>query len=306
MHQLQEIPPQNLAHIPPESVWLANFTSPQTKKTYRNAVGQFFAFVGVSHSLELKNVSTAHLIAWRETLQQGGASPRTINNKLSAVSSLFKYLCQAQYIPVNPAENVKRLRVNQSTVETPVLTAEQARKLLDSVEGESLKAWRDRALLHSLLYTGCRITEVTTLRVKDFLEDNGYFVLDFTVKGGKKNRVAIHQELQIALRFYLAKSDHAHETESPLFLPVKPQGVRKRITSRQLNKLFHQYRKKAGLPDTITPHSTRATFITNALEQKCPIEAVQKSVAHANISTTQAYDKREMHYRESASFKVHY
>jgi site-specific recombinase XerC len=56
----------------------------------------------------------------------------------------------------------------------------------------------------------------------------------------------------------------------------------------------------------VTPHSTRATFITEALENNCPIEAVQRSVGHKKISTTQMYDKRHRKHRDSASFFVKY
>jgi integrase len=56
--------------------------------------------------------------------------------------------------------------------------------------------------------------------------------------------------------------------------------------------------------DGVTPHSARATFITQALENNCPIEAVQKTVGHSQIKTTQMYDKRIARYRESASFAV--
>lgn len=294
------------SNLPPEAVWLANFTSPQTRKAYKTSVLQFLAFAGLEHSEQLPSVTPAHLIAWREQLRTDGASPRTINNKISALSSLYKYLCEQQHTATNPAEGVKRLKVNQNTVETPVLTAQQVRLMLDSTRGDTLKAVRDRAILHTLFYAGCRIAEVSSLQVKNFLQDNGYFVLDFTVKGGKNNRVAIHQELQNALYQYLRKSGHGEDAESPLFRPVKPSGIRKPLSLRALDKIFHGYRQKAGLPRTITPHSARATLITNALENNCPIEAVQKSVGHSHITTTQAYDKREQHYRDSASFKVSY
>jgi site-specific recombinase XerC len=56
----------------------------------------------------------------------------------------------------------------------------------------------------------------------------------------------------------------------------------------------------------VRSHSARATFITEALERKCPIEAVQESVGHRHISTTKMYDKRKLSYRESASFVVQY
>jgi len=62
----------------------------------------------------------------------------------------------------------------------------------------------------------------------------------------------------------------------------------------------------AGLPLGVTLHSACATFITEALDRKCPIEAVQASVGHAHIGTTKMYDKRTLHYRESASFAVQY
>jgi site-specific recombinase XerC len=56
----------------------------------------------------------------------------------------------------------------------------------------------------------------------------------------------------------------------------------------------------------VTPYSARVTFITEALDRKCPIEAVQASVGHSHIATTKMYDKRKPHYRESASFAVQY
>jgi site-specific recombinase XerC len=130
--------------------------------------------------------------------------------------------------------------------------------------------------------------------------------LDFIIKGGKRNRLAIHQELQLALRDYLEASGHGGERDSPLFLAVQRRELRKPLTSRQVSKLFHHYAKQAGLPIGVTPHSARATFITEALDRKCPIEAVQASVGHSHIATTKMYDKRKLHYRESASFAVQY
>ncbi len=70
--------------------------------------------------------------------------------------------------------------------------------------------------------------------------------------------------------------------------------------------MFHRHARDAGRPLGVTPHSARATFITEALDRKCPIEAVQASIGHRHIATTKMYDKRTLHYRESASFAVRY
>ncbi len=83
------------------------------------------------------------------------------------------------------------------------------------------------------------------------------------------------------------------------------------ITGKKLNysaveELFRKYKNRCGLPDGVTAHSARATFITEALRNNCALEDVQASVAHADISTTRMYDKRVRGYKESASFKVHF
>ena len=295
-----------LAALPEEAVWLANFVSPRTKRTYQAAVQGFIAFHGLQSSDALRAIGQSHLIAWREHLIQTGSSPRTVQNRLAAVSSLFKHLCEKQVATRNPVAGVRRPRVNARRVEAAVLTPEQVRRLLHAPPEDILKGLRDRAILHVLFYTGCRVSEVTTLQVRDFFEDAGYWVLDFVVKGGQRHRLAIHHELQLAVRTYLTHSGHGAERDAPLFLAVPRRERRKPLTSRQVSKLFHRYAHEAGLPLGVTPHSARATFITEALDRKCPIEAVQASVGHRHIATTKMYDKRTLHYRESASFAVRY
>lgn len=297
---------QPFAALSEEAIWLANFVSSQTQRTYQTALRNFIAFHGFQSLKQLRAVNPGHLIAWRERLIQSGASPRTVQNRLAAVSSLFRHLCDCQTADRNPAANVKRPCVNAHRVETAVLSLEQVRQLLCAPPSDSLQGLRDRAILHVLFYTGCRISEVTTLQVKDFFEDAGYWVLDFKLKGGRRNRVAIHYELQLALRAYLAQSGHNADRESPLFQTTSRNKRYNPLTSRQMNKRFHYYAQKVGLPLNVTPHSARATFITEALDRKCPIEAVQASVGHRRITTTQMYDKRKLHYRESASFVVQY
>lgn len=296
----------SLTVIPEESVWLANFVSPRTRRTYQAAIQDLIAFHDLRSSEELHAIAPSHLIAWREHLIQSGASPRTVRNRLAAVSSLFQHLCERQIATHNPVAGIKRPKIDASRVEAVALTPEQVRRLLHTPASDTLKGIRDRAILHVLFYTGCRISEVTRLQVKDFFEDAGYWILDFILKGGRRNRVAIHQELQLALRNYLATSGHGNEREYPLFLAARRREQYTALTSRQVNKLFHHHAHTAGLSLGITPHSARATFITEALDRKCPIEAVQASVGHRHITTTKMYDKRKLHYRESASFSVRY
>ncbi len=292
--------------VPHESVWLANFISDRTKRAYKNAVTEFTAFHGITNPNQLRIVDQAHVIAWRDALIKANASEKTINSRISAISSLFKHLCEKQAAKRNPTVGVKRPKVDMDRVKTPVITVEQVRKMLDAPDTRRLKGIRDKAILSVLFYTGCRVAEVSSLKVKDFYEDAGYQVLDFTVKGGKRNMLAVNQELTIALRHYLDETRHENDRAAPLILSVIRPWIKKPLDPRQLNNIFHHYAKIVALPKGVTPHSARATFITRALDRNCPIEAVQRSVGHAKIVTTQMYDKRLLKHRESASFAVNY
>ena len=302
----QNIQQVNLSLVPAESVWLANFISERTRNTYQTAVKEFLSYCDIKTLEQLREVNQAHLIAFRDMLISGGASPATVQNRLAALSSLFKHLCEQQVIRFNPTTGVRRPKGNHDQVKAALLTRNQVRALLDAPNTKTLTGLRDRAILHVLFYTGCRRAEVCSLSVRDFYEDGGYKVLNFLVKGGKRNVVAVHQEIKVAIESYLAVSGHGEKALNPLFMPVKNADQIRFLSTRQINHLFKRYLRKAMLPDHITPHSARATFTTEALSQGTPIEAVQKTVGHSHIATTKMYDKRNLTHRESASFRVNY
>ena len=108
------------------------------------------------------------------------------------------------------------------------------------------------------------------------------------------------------MRASLARSGHGAERESPRFLAAPRRERRKPLTRRPASTRFHRYAREAGLPLGITPHRARATFLTEALDRNCPIEAVQANIGHRPVATTQRDDPRTLHDRERASFAVRY
>lgn len=303
---------ETLSLVPESSVWLANFVSRRTRLTYHRAIRDFVSFSGMKSENDWSKINQAHVIAWRQTMTKKTASGRTINTNLSALSSLFKHLCEHQAATKNPVIGIQRSKVNNDRVQTPVITAQQVRAMLDAPDSPTvkpqslLKKLRDKALLSTLLYTGSRVAELCSLKVKDFYEDAGYWVLDFTVKGGKKNKVAIHPELKLVLTEYLEFAGHGDEKDSPLLLAIQKSNLRRHLNPSQINRIWYKYSLIASLPKGTTPHTARATFITEALENNCPIEAVQATVGHARVSTTQMYDKRLLKHRQSASLAIQY
>src|SRR5712691_622030 len=84
---------QTLADVPPELAWFANLTNPNTRRAYRQDIRDFQAFTGLSRPEEFRDVTRAHVIAWREQLVTQELANDTIRRKLAALSSLYAYLC---------------------------------------------------------------------------------------------------------------------------------------------------------------------------------------------------------------------
>lgn len=315
MHPINAIAPliskaknKQILSIPEESLWLENYISHSTKKTYKNAVISFAKFAKVKDFEEFIKTNQALVLSWRNELIESGASNRTINNKLSALSSLFDHLCDKQLVQTNPVKGLKRPKVNQKKIKTPSLTPEQVQTILSLPDTSKNRELRDWALLHVLFYTGCREGAIHKLKIGDFYLRSGYFVLDIHEKGEQENVVAIHHKLQAALRYYLANIEHGNEQHSPMFLNSRPKDNRTPLSTINIRYIFKKYLKKAAIPnyEKYSVHSARATFITEALRNNCPVEDVQKTVTHANVSTTLMYDTRSHEPAKSASFKVDY
>ncbi len=293
-----------LGMVPKSVEWLRNFNSPETKRKYAAFVKEFAKFARIENEADLVRIEPIHLIAWRDEMKNNNASNRTINVKISAVSSLYDYLCKKQVLKDNPAVNVKRKNVNRKKVETRTITNRQARKMIDAPNQETMTGLRDAVIMHIFFYTGCRIAEISRLKVKDYYIDHKYKVLDLTLKGDKRNAVAIHPEVVIVIDKYLERQGHGNEADSPLVLAAKRAELRRHLTPKQINQIFHKYAKIVKLPKGVTPHTPRATLATDLFKQGVHPKHIQNLLGHSDISTTMMYDKSTAEYRDSGSFKA--
>lgn len=138
---------QVLADVPPEAKWLTNLDSVGTKRICRIDIREFMTFVGIRAAADFQTVTCAHVIAWRDELQERALAGATIRRKLTGLSSLFEQLCDSNSITHNPAKGVKRPKAESYDGKTPAPAAHQVRALPAAPQGDSLKAKRDRAIL---------------------------------------------------------------------------------------------------------------------------------------------------------------
>jgi integrase/recombinase XerD len=144
-HSLTRAQFEQLADVPPEEEWLANITNLKTRRAYKEDVREFIAFTALQDYMALCSVGRSHVIAWRKDMERRGLAPSTVRRKLSALSSLFDYLCERNAVTGNPVDGVKRPMANGNEGSTPALGDAQARKLLEAPPADTLKGVRDRA-----------------------------------------------------------------------------------------------------------------------------------------------------------------
>lgn len=125
------------------------------------------AFAGIAQAEVFSLVKPSHLIARRNQLEDRTREASTIRRKLSAIASLFEYLCESNAVPFNSADGVKRPNQGINEGKSPALGDEQAKAILDPPPAETLKGLRDRAIPSILLFHGLRRAELCSLRVGD-------------------------------------------------------------------------------------------------------------------------------------------
>lgn len=290
-----------------ENTWLANFSSVNTKDSYKRAVASFIATLSINNPDELYATQQSHVIAWRGSMEKANLSQATIANRLSALSSLFRVLTDQQLCSSNPVTGVKRPKTGNGGIgsgKSPSLTRQQVRTMLDAPNQYTDKGVRDRALLHIYFYTGARCSEPGKLKVKDLSFDREYSTLNFTIKGNKRNTIAIHPECHSALTQHIERSGIADQPDAYLFTAMYNGKPGHPLSRKQCWTLFNTYAMKAGLPDGVYPHVARSTFITEAFENGVQGEAIQRTVGHSSITTTEGYNHTSIKHRESASLKM--
>jgi integrase/recombinase XerD len=293
--------------------WLMKSRSPDTRRNYARDVGQFIQFVGSpsDHVEKLAFVRPHDVAAWRDSLQQRGLTNSSIRRKLTALRSLFSYLQVYGHRGANPAHN--------DFVEAPPaprdgktvgLSPKDCRRLLDAPDPKTPVGVRDHALLAVLAYTGCRVGELSRLRIRDYKTTGAHRILEVQGKGGKERRAPLPVEAIERLDAWLLV---LAASEGPLFRPTLTargrghDGFRPQPMSRRaVEYLMERYVRLLGFDSSVTVHSMRVTAITTARERGCDLVDLQDWAGHSDPRTTLAYIRNRDRLSRSPAYALNY
>ncbi len=270
----------------------ARISNSNTRAAYLNAVRTFFQWMEVK-SLDFESIKAPHVALYIESSKVSTASKKM---HLAAIRSLFNFLVSTGTLKsgINPAQSVRGPSLSRTTGKTPYLSGDEVKSLLAAIEGDSLKARRDKAIISTMLYTFARVSAVVKLEREDYYPMNKRFYLRLHEKRGKEHLVPVHHLAEEAIDSYLSVAD----IKEGAFIFQGIQGKGKRLSGKPISRvnifdMIKEYASKAGLrPQQVCCHSMRATGITTFLKNGGSLEDARQIANHADSRTTRLYDRR--------------
>ena len=271
----------------------ATIRNKNTRMAYMRATGQFFAWCDRRHIGELADIEPLHIAAYIEELQ-GSMSKPTVKQHLAAIRMLFDWLVTGHIVAVNPATSVRGPKHAVKRGKTTVLTAGQARELLDSIGTTALAELRDRALIAVMTFAFARVSAVVGMRVEDFYPQGKRWWVRLHEKGGKRHEMPAHHNLEAYLDAYIDAAGIRGDSKGPLFRTLSWHTGK--LTGKPMHRVdaYRMIQRRAddlGLRVRIGCHTFRATGITAYLEAGGTLENAQAMAAHESPRTTKLYDR---------------
>lgn len=217
-------------------------------------------------------------VAW---LYDRGREKASQARSLSGVKSFFNFLLISDRIESSPAEFVLTPKFGRHLPD--VLTTGEIDRIIAAVDGTTPKEIRDVAMLEVLYSCGLRVSELTSLRIRDLFFGEGY--IRVTGKGDKQRLVPISSTARERIHRYLEVRRSARAGEETLFLNNRGSS----LTRVMIFTILREAARRAGIEKKISPHTFRHSFATHLLEGGASIRQVQELLGHESILTTEIY-----------------
>ena len=300
---------------------VAGQLSPRTRRAYASDLAELLSVLETWH-VGLAAVTRDHLHAYRAWLAgepAPGLAPRTacapasVSRKVSVARQFFAEAEARGLIPTSPAARLRGFQVSGES-KTLGLSRLQARELLEKIDAGTLLGLRDRALLSLMVRTGLRRMDVLGATLGALGEQQGHRTLRVRSKGNKDRTVKVPPEVARHLDAWRQAAAALREEgdRTPLFCGIVKggrgeamryalyAGGQRPLSESAVWKVVVGRARAAGIGENITPHSTRHTFITLALDAGAPLHKVQVAAGHADPRTTERYWRTKQNLDDNA------
>ena len=250
--------------------------SPHTFDAYRRDLDALNAFA-TQQAADVATLHTEQVRAFIASEHRRGLSPKSLQRRLSACRSFYRWLLRHGRIHANPAQPIRAPKAPRKLPQ--VLDPDEAKALVE-VPTDVPLGLRDRALLELFYSSGLRLSELCALRWQDLDLVGG--LVTVLGKGNKQRSVPVGSFARTALAAWM--QDQQAASDAFVF-----PGRKGPMSSRGVQARLRTLAQRQGLFKRVHPHLLRHSFASHVLESSGDLRGVQELLGHADISTTQIY-----------------
>ena len=260
-----------------------------------------FAFLNNQYQIEgLKDIKSTYIRSWLASLKEQELGAATINRKISALKSFFKYQVKQQQIPLSPMGTI--ISPKKSKRLPQYVEADAMQQLFEEIEFDS--GWvgqTDKLILKVLYQTGIRKAELINLKPSqvDFYT-NTIRVLG---KGSKERLIPVSNQLLADVKEYIVERSKNFEgkIEENLFLSAKG----KKLDPKAVYNLVKKHLSKVTTLQKKSPHILRHSFATQLTNNGAELNAVKELLGHSSLAATQIYTHNSIQKLKDVFKKAH-
>lgn len=258
--------------------------SSHTVRNYRLDLADYGRWAA-RHDIDPLQATHRQVRSYLGELDRAQYARRTVNRRLSALKSFFRWLVICGHVEADPMSVLQGPKTAKSLPHV-IAPADMVKLLSVYREGKDPSDLRNQALLEFLYACGARISEASSLELRNV----DFNAKQVKVRGkGDKERIIPLYDLAIgAMREYArhGRPDLLKGKDCPYFF-VSTRG--NQMGPDAMRKLFKKSLELAGLDPALTPHDMRHSFATDLVEGGADLRSVQEMLGHASLSTTQIY-----------------
>lgn len=271
-----------------------------SRKAYQSDLQQFFIWIEQMRPVSLQQMDLALLGDYLQHLHGRQLAASSIARHLVSLKMFFRYLVLEGVLLESVVELMNSPKLWQHLPH--VLSPDMVNRLLSAPGPGDSYPHRDRAFLALLYATGCRVSEVANLRLRDIHLEQSF--CRCVGKGNKERLVSLNPVVIAAVQSYLAQERPPLVQQRDCeFLLVSRTG--RGLTRIMLWNLVKKYALRIGASLDVSPHTLRHSFATHMLAGGAEIRALQELLGHASIATTQIYTQVEHSRLKAIHAKCH-
>lgn len=289
--------------------FLLDQRSEHTRRAYGKDLKRFVRFL-LERKLErgIERLDRSVLIAYKDSLLSEGLEHTSIDRHLSTLRSFFRWLVDDGILEKSPAEGVRFLNPRKLS-STRGFSDEEVRRVLAIPNLHSRVGSQHYAILMLLFYCGMRRAELCSLRTSHLSEERGTRILKLRGKGNAERILPLVPAVCRALDHYFLITRRDPTRDQPLFSPLRNNrtgATQKPLDPSMVFYIVSRYAREAGITHRVSPHSCRATAISNARDHDVPDRVIQEFAGWSSPAMITRYDKRKSAIEKSASHAIRY